>query len=290
MARLVLQDMAVGLGGLAEIARGEEDYWENEAAGWWGTTVQWSPSPRSNAPLVQIELGNPPTPLSMQEPMPQAMDASVNRTWLLTEPVAVQRRVLRAIAHHAGIPLEFKHVEEILGFAADRGPSGKALTLPSGWKVSRDPESLVFHAPDSYQPKPTAHDYEYVLPVPGRVNVPEAGSLIEAVRIPHQPDASECNRDELLDAALLPKTLRVRNWRAGDRFWPAHTKSAKKIKELLQERHVAQKIRKAWPVVVHGDEIVWVRGFPVPARLQAKPGRDAVLIQEKFLTPGSLAE
>jgi len=35
--------------------------------------------------------------------------------------------------------------------------------------------------------------------------------------------------------------------------------------------------------VVSGDEIVWVRGFSSPAKLRAKPGRDAVLIAEKQL-------
>jgi tRNA(Ile)-lysidine synthetase-like protein len=74
----------------------------------------------------------------------------------------------------------------------------------------------------------------------------------------------------------------VRNWRAGDRFWPAHTKVPKKIKELLQERHVAQPQRRLWPVVATANEIVWMRGFPVPARLRAEPGKDAVLIRESI--------
>src|ERR1700675_237108 len=34
--------VAESLAELAEIARGEEDYWENEISGWLGTTVQWS--------------------------------------------------------------------------------------------------------------------------------------------------------------------------------------------------------------------------------------------------------
>jgi tRNA(Ile)-lysidine synthetase-like protein len=72
----------------------------------------------------------------------------------------------------------------------------------------------------------------------------------------------------------------VRNWRAGDRYWPAHTKSPKKIKELLQERHVALPERRLWPVLVSGDEIVWMRGFPVPAKFQAKAGQQAILIVE----------
>jgi tRNA(Ile)-lysidine synthase len=74
--------------------------------------------------------------------------------------------------------------------------------------------------------------------------------------------------------------LVVRNWRPGDRFWPAHTKAPKKVKELLQERHATGTERRLWPVAVSGDEIVWIRGFPVPAKLLAKAGQEAVLILE----------
>jgi tRNA(Ile)-lysidine synthetase-like protein len=91
---------------------------------------------------------------------------------------------------------------------------------------------------------------------------------------------AEYNSQQLLRGDLLRGSLVVRNWRAGDRYWPAHTKSPKKIKELLQERHVAQPQRRLWPVVVSGDEIVWMRGFPVPARLRVNEGQEAVLIRE----------
>ena len=76
----------------------------------------------------------------------------------------------------------------------------------------------------------------------------------------------------MLDPALLQKELTVRNWRAGDRYWPAHSKAPKKIKELLQERKLTGPERKLWPVVVSGQEIVWVRGFPAPARLRPRDG------------------
>ena len=35
----------------------------------------------------------------------------------------------------------------------------------------------------------------------------------------------------------MPKEVVIRNWRAGDRFWPAHTAAEKKVKELLSDRH-----------------------------------------------------
>ena len=279
---------------LSEIARDEEDYWENEISGWLGTVVQWSqpewtrglPGFDSSPSLVQIQPSNPELVERLEQPGPAIMNASVSRPWLLTEPRAVQRRVLKAIGDEAGIPLEFKHIEEILRFAAEDGSSGKELSLPLGWKLVREPEAMVFLTPDLRRHE-RIPDYEYTLPVPGHAMVPELGAIIEALlvtsEITLESQLAEYNPQQLLGAELLPARLMVRNWRPGDRFWPAHTKSPKKIKELLQERHVAQPERRLWPVVVSGDEIVWMRGFAVPAKLCAKAGEQAVLIRETLL-------
>jgi len=302
---------------LAEIARGEEDYWENEVSGWLGTTVHWSEpewagavSPQKS--LVQIapigvqsrESVSTNTPMSRAENAPDmghagsddlpsridhapwlVMNAAVSRMWFLGEPAAVQRRLVKAIGEQAGIPLEFKHVEEILRFTAEDGPSGKTLSLPLGWSIAREPEELIFLTPDLREPAP-ARDYEYELSIPGRVRIYETGSTLEARRIPAGGASGHdagYNREQLLDAESLPGLLRVRNWRPGDRFWPAHTKSPKKIKELLQERHVALPERRLWPVVVSGDEIVWMRGFPPPAKFRAQAGKEAILMLETAL-------
>jgi len=282
---------------LAEIARDEEDYWENEISGWLGTVVQWSEPAWTrevqDVSFVQIEpVGGaqsecPPMDLGLRARIAEApwlvMNASVSRPWLVTEPKAVQRRVVKAIGEQAGIPLESKHVEEILRFAAEDGAAGKELSLPLAWKVVREAEAMVFVTPDLRREQ-RVPDYEYSLRVPGRAFVPEIGVVIEALRF--APDfaagarVAEYNPQQLLRAELLRGELVVRNWRAGDRFWPAHTKAPKKIKELLQDLHVAQPERRLWPVAVSGDEIVWMRGFPAPARWLAKAGQEAVLIRE----------
>jgi tRNA(Ile)-lysidine synthase len=296
--------VAENLAELAEIARGEEDYWGNEIAGWMGTTVHWSEpdwaravSSSNDGSLVQIaplaaELRHPehPPDSDLRERIDSApwlvMNASVSRMWFLGEPTAVQRRLVKAIGEQAGFPLEFKHVEEILRLAAEDGSSGKALSLPLGWSVARAPEQLIFLTPDLRDSAPP-EDYEYELSIPARVRVYETGSTIElrrtvaGVGLGH--DAAY-NAEHLLDAESLPGRLRVRNWRPGDRFWPAHTKSPKKIKELLQELRVAQPERRLWPVVVSGDEIVWMRGLLPPAKFRAKAGKEAILILETALS------
>jgi tRNA(Ile)-lysidine synthase len=134
--------------------------------------------------------------------------------------------------------------------------------------------------------KPAANNYEYRLAVPGSVEVREIGSQIWArlVSVEHmqslankrkvalqeegktafqrynQPKLSEAG--QLLDPRCVGAELTVRNWRPGDRFWPARTKAPRKVKELLQK--VAEAERKSWPVILSGNEIVWMRGFPLP--------------------------
>jgi tRNA(Ile)-lysidine synthase len=276
------------LSDLAEIARAEEDYWENEASGWMGTTVQWFSADAEAAKpandLVQLrpaganalpdETGGSPSC------GPQRLNASVDLMWLLAEPLAVQRRVVKSVGDEAEFPLEFKHVEEILRFAAEESNVGKQLVLPLGWRALREEDSLVFLSPTGDVGVDEPQDYEYRLPVPGQVQIPELDSTIQAVRAAPGESPAGYNREQALDAALLSDELTVRNWRPGDRFWPAHTKSPKKIKELLQGRYVTGRERKLWPVVTSRDEIVWVRGFPLADKFRAQAGCEAVVIRE----------
>lgn len=279
--------IAEGLAELAEIAREEEDFWENEVAGWMGTAVHWANAESQDARVrrKRAEVGHPmglvkirPIGAPENSSALPVMNASVNRLWLLGEPVAVQRRLIKAIAEQSGIPLEFRHVDEILRFAAESGPSGKEAALPLGWKLLRESHELVFIAPDLRQQAPSAH-YEYALAFPGRVLVAEIDSEFEG-RVVDHAEESATELDLLLDAEILATRLTVRNWRAGDRFWPSHTKAPRKIKELLTDLHVAHTARAGWPVIASGDEIVWVRGLPVSSRHRAKAGHRALLIRE----------
>jgi tRNA(Ile)-lysidine synthase len=309
--------VAENLAELAEIARGEEDYWENEAEGWMGRTVQWAepewvPSKSKSLPLtdtgdftevqsgdlVQIQAASagPEIDFVLESLIDSApwlvVNGSVNRMWLLGEPLAVQRRVIKAMGEHVRLPLEFRHVEEILRFAAEEGEPEKEISLPLGWKMVRHPEEMVLLTPDLRQGNddlaPTGNDYEYELPVPGSVSVPEVQAAFETRRLRSSSGETASGSQIFLDAAALPGPLRVRNWRPGDRFWPAHTKAPKKIKELLQGRVADPAERKLWPVILSGDVIVWVRGFLTPAEFQAKAGREAVLITERTFS-GHLA-
>jgi tRNA(Ile)-lysidine synthase len=229
----------------AEIARAEEDYWQREVARvlpqvW---AQQWS---------------------------------TFNTAALVASPLALQRRVVRAVCESLGLRLEFHHVEEILLLASS--PAAKSTELPAGWVVSRKKRGLCLER----KPAAVAAGYEYPLLVPGSALVPEINSRFDAVLVPRNC-FEEYNPDQLLNRALVGKDLRIRNWHPGDRFWPAHTKDPKKIKELLQERSLSGPERRLWPIAVSGDEVIWVRGFPTPAKFRPRDGEEAAMIQESPL-------
>jgi tRNA(Ile)-lysidine synthase len=276
---------AESLSELAELARAEEDYWQGEISGWMGTAIHWAEpkwAARGQQGLVQLRPADPTLQHRLNQPGPLVMNATVDLLWLLSEPVAVQRRAIKAVGELAGFPLEFKHVESILRFAADAENDGKSLCLPLGWKLTREPAALTFLTPDLRTAERVPSEYEYAMPLPGRTIVPEAGIVIEAVAV-KAGGSDSYNREHLLSTSVLPEKVVVRNWRPGDRYWPAHSKAAKKVKELLQERHISGQVRKTWPVLAADDHILWLKGFPVAGTLQAKDGEDAILIRERSI-------
>jgi len=207
---------------------------------------------------------------------------------LLQLPVALQRRAIRAAAERQGLTLDFAHIEAVRHLIhSPAGLKPRRVALPGGlaehaerggaWELVLRKGSLI---------KEVRKDYEYRLLVPGSVDVTEIGRSIRARLITVQEGRKmpfqSYNQPQLLNPQCLGGGLIVRNWRQGDRFWPAHTKSPKKVKELLQKKTEAE--RKVWPVIISGDEIVWMRGFPAPARVSlpadAPASASALLIEE----------
>lgn len=176
-------------------------------------------------------------------------------------PLALRRRLLRAAAEKLGITLEFRHVEEILG----DGCAGGELALPGNWTVTSKNDVITFARKSGLE---SGYHYEYALTVPGKISIAEAGISLKTSLL---KEASH-SHDDLVHSRFAQCKWVVRNWRPGERFWPAHTKEPKKIKELLQDRHINGDQKKLWPVIGAGDEVIWMRGFGVGRNCQSSSG------------------
>jgi tRNA(Ile)-lysidine synthase len=195
-------EIAKALSETAEIARGEEEFWDSRMA-----YLLISPA-NSAIPVVAIA----------------------------HQPVALQRRLIIYAAERDGLNLEFGHVEavrELLQQKATLKP--KRMPLPAGYAELHKSESgeaeLRFLTDVS---SPVTADYEYKLAIPGEVVIPSRGKMLRA-----RVEAADSRH--VIDGSLITGDLVVRNWRPGDRFQPAHTRAPKKVKELLQKIPAAER-------------------------------------------------
>ena len=255
------------LADLAEVASAEEEYWEKESAALFSRLVREGKPVRGGGRTAG-----------------QSEALAVDLTTLAGLPLAARRRLLRAMGMRFGVTFEFKHVEQLLALSAGN-ESGMAIELPHQLVGTRSFRELQLARTHEQR----AAEYRYTLAVPGQVEIREIGTLVRAELVT-QGGAARYNSSSMLDRERLAPELIVRNWRAGDTFFPAHSKSRKKVKELLQAarlgRGISSRERKSWPVVESAGEIVWMRGFPASAAFLAQSDR-AVLIQESNLESGA---
>jgi tRNA(Ile)-lysidine synthase len=249
---------------LAEIAQAERDYWEQEIA---------KILPRLLLPGKPSRTGRS---VSGDASHIMALDLAAMRSL----PLALQRQILHRVASDIGLALEFKHIQQLTDSIQKPKP-GRRIILPASAMASITYRELQFTRNAVTEP---AMAYTFRLQVPGEVAITALGSTIRARVIrPFESELSGYNPALLLDRALLQSELTVRNWQAGDRFFPAHSRSPKKVKELLQSgrlgRPLAPAERLSWPVVESAGQIVWMRGFAVPEAFSYRAG-DAVLIEE----------
>lgn len=259
------------LADLAEVARGEAEFWDAQIPGLLARLIRSGKPSRSG----RSTSGDASRTL--------AVDVKTFREL----PIALQRQVLHGIACKLGIGFEFKHIRQVIELMNERAVS-KRLILPGRYEAVRTFRELQF-SPTGRE-EVLSGDYRYPLSIPGEVAVPELGSVIRARLISASAGGrprAQRNSESLLNRALLADRLEVRNWRAGDKFFPGQTRAPKKLKELLQAGRLGRELspaeRRLWPVVESAGQIVWVRGFTTPKALAADQN-DAVAIEEELQT------
>ncbi len=228
------------LSDLAEIARGEEEFWQQQTARELKARFpEGAPAEDSTGAANDIA-----------SPDQLKLDRFVQL------PLALQRRLLKSFAERQLLTLDFEHVERLRRCAL--GELSKT-ELPGGRIAVRVGGALCFRLPAVARERPS---YQYVLPIPGEVSIPELNLTVRAELVPAE-FAQKLMQSELLSLDLVGPELTLRNWQPGDRFRPARSGSAEKLKRLFAEKRIPAGDRGGWPVALNGAEILWVRGFPV---------------------------
>jgi tRNA(Ile)-lysidine synthase len=194
-------------------------------------------------------------------------------------PPALVGRVLRQMilaARGSLAGVSHRHIEALRHLATG-AQSGRWMVLPGNLIAHRDFEWLVI---GKAMAQPTGSDFSFAITPPAVVAVPQLGLTLQFKIVGQAEVGRAYNGQEVgwLDPLKFAGELRLRNWRAGDRFCPLGCRKAQKLKELFRQRRIPAGQRKVWPVLESGNEIVWVRGFPVAASVAASPEAGRVMM------------
>lgn len=185
---------------------------------------------------------------------------AISRPALIAQPKALQRRILRLWIDQARgnlRGLELVHIEDALRLI-EHGPSQGRLSIPGGWEFVREYQSLKLG-----KRSPTRSVcYEYPLEIGKILEIPEAKLELQSERLLAPPKQLPDNPMEaIFDLAEVNRSVSVRNFRRGDRFQPLGLAGHRKIKDLFIEERVPLPIRARWPLLIAGNQIVWIPGY-----------------------------
>jgi tRNA(Ile)-lysidine synthase len=178
--------------------------------------------------------------------------------------LALRRRILRlAVAAVFGKvrDLYFNHFESMLNLIDGEAPNS-TLDLPNGGAFRRAYNRILIQkAAGSHAP------FEYEVAVPGHTAFPLLETEMIATVVEQPMDCAVADKfpdgkfQAVFDLDRLQLPLKLRQRRDGDRFQPFGMQGTKKLKDLLIDAKIPQQERGRIPVLVNGDEIIWVVGY-----------------------------
>lgn len=199
----------------------------------------------------------------------------LSRTALLDQHPALRLRFYREAlrrcrGHLQGIAeVHLQAIEGLLSGATVQAQ----LDLPAAW-VARRYERLWFRTDPPAVPEP----FDLDLPVPGRLTLPDGGSLVVSLQARPQGESFQVAE---FSSDLLGESLRVRTWLPGDRLAPAGMAGRKRLKELFAELRLSHEERAQVPLLVAGDRVLWVVGLR-RSRLALATASDTGVLRLEF--------
>jgi tRNA(Ile)-lysidine synthase len=186
--------------------------------------------------------------------------------------IVILRRVLRrALDETEGLRgISFIHIEDIIRLVKE-GISGDRIYLPRGIRVIKDYSLLVI---TSEEPRKIA---SYEINVPGEVAIVGSGVVIKASLEEEAEDFGDGKSSVLLDAANMNFPLKIRSRNQGDCFFPYGFGKRKKLQDFFVDAKVPRDERDSIPLVLSGDDIVWVAGYRADDRFRVTGSTKKIL-------------
>ena len=128
------------------------------------------------------------------------------------------------LLYHTGSPIIYERLPQLIESARVETSLPGEVELSAGWKLTFASESI---APGSYQAYLSTQEGDYAA----------------------------------IDGSRVSEPLSVRPRMPGDRIQPLGLDGTTKVSDIMINNHIPDLARARWPIVVSGDEVVWVAGI-----------------------------
>jgi len=179
----------------------------------------------------------------------------LNRSALLKIHPALCIRILReALRQIRGDlqSIETVHLQAIENLLIGQRSQAQ-LNLPGCW-VARRYQTLWVRGTAPESPNP----FDLPLPIPGELELPDGRIIRTSIQGELEGESSHTTEYSLA-GLVLP--LRVRSWNVGDRFEPLGMDGHKRLKQYFSDNRVESETRLKTPLLVSGEEILWIAGM-----------------------------
>lgn len=168
--------------------------------------------------------------------------------------VVVQRRVLYRL--FGGI-VSLRQIEGIRTLA-EKSPQGKRIHLGKRLSVRKKGNFLIF---SSFRER-RFKKFNYRITVPGKNEIEELNLILDTRIVDFRPVSDRGTNIAYFDVDKINiKHLMLRNRREGDRFKPFGLRGTKKLSDFLIDKKILRHLRDRVPLLVEGDDILWVVGI-----------------------------
>ncbi|MEO8335884.1 MAG: tRNA lysidine(34) synthetase TilS, partial [bacterium] len=150
-----------------------------------------------------------------------------------------------SLAGRAGLALDRRGTRRLAEFTISQPRSGR-IPLAGGWCLDATRDAYLLHRPVA-----TSSGSATPLPADGTLTWGRFRFRVGSVAEQDSPWAA---------AIACPGGGLVRAWNAGDRLEAASGQRRRRVKRYLSDVGLTGAERTGWPVVVAGDEVVWIPG------------------------------
>ncbi|MGE5673208.1 MAG: tRNA lysidine(34) synthetase TilS [Mycobacterium leprae] len=198
---------------------------------------------------------------------------------LCSEPLALARRVIR-LAGRAVVGSDFdmglESVDRVLKAAANTHGTHE-VHLANGLQVWVEYGLCRFRCQS--EPFCAGGGGEWPVVSGGVTQVPELSLSLEVQVVAWTEGfrKEDAKQEAYFDLAALPGPLSIRFRRPGDRLWPVGMDGSKKLQDIMVDAKVPRRLRESIPLLVAGDEVLWIIGYRLDRRFLANAQSSAVL-------------